>query len=115
MINYEVIWNGRGPLPGMTGEGFNYRDSYLTVAAEGNIAAHGLPSSEEMKGKGVQYDPRELRNYRAVGPDHACACGKGIADEQWKLGAHQCYKCAMRDMRTKARVAARARAYHAQR
>lgn len=109
MIEYVVVWDGRGALPddrrqdGVTA-GWNQKGSYLLDAAHGNIAAEGLPSTREMKGKGVLFDPRHYRSYRSINDvTHVCLCGKGVPDAQWSQGIYLCYRCQKHDEKRRRR------------
>ena len=38
MRDYPVVWAGRGPLPGMSGEGWQQRDALSHVLQEGPVS-----------------------------------------------------------------------------
>jgi hypothetical protein len=80
MSEYEIVWSGRGPIPGINGEGWKYRSNALLDDAPG---AEGWPTQEEL----ARYTPpsdhqpkRLTMRGRPLQPGrnrtNACKCGR---------------------------------------
>jgi len=96
MADYEVVWNGRGPLPGLSGDGFVQKDgSYLTRGAEfaGSKRTGDLPTQREMVGK-TDLDGLQIRQAGWI-PDTfiECGCGKKLTRPQRRQRHARCYLC----------------------
>lgn len=80
-INVEVVWSGRGPLPGIGA--LERREHYLTAASREHGSGQGdLPSDRSMVGKtdldGMQVRQVQIRQLRK-GQQYFCSTGCGRA------------------------------------
>jgi hypothetical protein len=96
-IDCDVLWSGKGPIPGLSGEGFVqvYTGSYLTssIEAEGR-ATKCLPTAREMKGK-TDLDGLQIREagWTSKTPTRRCACGRALTKSQIAHRISRCDRC----------------------
>lgn len=86
-MDYEVVWAGRGPIPGLTGDGFVYRTSRLLEYAPGSTgwittaesaAMQVPPSTATYNNRPVDWKgrPKAGRPVTSQNRTRECHCGR---------------------------------------
>lgn len=97
MSDYEVVWSGRGPIPGMTGEGFKYRGNRLLDMAPGtgNWIHPDDPGLKNAPKPGTPYNSLPRTPGRPVtNPNRTrrCLCGRKKSIHESRCTGCRCGK-----------------------